>query len=74
MLKNPEKYNQPMAPPQTDKDGNPIIDDEGGAVIQPKEGFVVKTVDQNMQKIFVNMTSHDIVDPMEAQPMPDSED
>ena len=29
-----------------DKDGNPIIDAEGGATIQPLPGFVVKTKDQ----------------------------
>ena len=26
-----------------DADGNPILDKEGGAVVQPKAGFVVKT-------------------------------
>lgn len=30
----------------TDGKGNPLIDEEGGAVIQPKEGFVIKTKDQ----------------------------
>lgn len=45
-----------------DKDGNPIIDDEGGATIQPLPGFVVKTKDQTGQKIFVNMTHHDLVE------------
>ena len=29
----------------TDKDGNPIIDEEGGAVVQPTHGFVVKSKD-----------------------------
>ena len=29
--------------PQVDKDGNPIIDEEGGCTIQPTKGFVVKT-------------------------------
>ena len=43
MLKNPEKYNKPMAAPQVDKDGKPILDEEGGCVIQPKAEFVVKT-------------------------------
>lgn len=30
-----------------DANGKPIIDSEGGAVIQPMPGFVVKTKDQN---------------------------
>ena len=31
------------ATPGVDKDGKPIIDEEGGAVVQPTPGFVVKT-------------------------------
>ena len=50
-----------------DKDGNPIIDEEGGAVIQPLAGFVVKTKDQTGQKIFVNMTHHAIVEGIEEK-------
>ena len=46
----------------TDKNGKPIIDDEGGATIQPQAGFVVKTKDQTGQKIFVNMTHHELVE------------
>lgn len=46
----------------TDKNGKPIIDDEGGATIQPLAGFVVKTKDQSGQKIFVNMTHHDLIE------------
>jgi hypothetical protein len=31
------------ANPGYDKDGKPVIDSEGGAVVQPTPGFVVKT-------------------------------
>jgi hypothetical protein len=51
----------------TDADGNPIIDDEGGAVVQPLAGFVVKTKDQTGEKVFVNMTHHSILEGMKAQ-------
>ena len=40
----------------TDANGNPIIDEEGGAVIQPKAGFVIKTKDTTGGKVFVNFT------------------
>ena len=46
-----------------DADGNPIIDEEGGAMIQPNPGFVVKTKDMlTGGKIFINFTSHDIIE------------
>ena len=49
-------------------DGKPIIDSEGGTVIQPTKGFVVKTKDVNSGgKMFINMTSHEHVDPFEQQ-------
>ena len=38
-------------------DGKPIIDSEGGTVIQPRKGFVVKTKDEKTGgKLFINMT------------------
>jgi len=38
-------------------DGKPYIDAEGGTVIEPKKGFVVKTKDANTGgKVFINMT------------------
>lgn len=55
------------------RDGKPYIDPEGGCTIQPNPGFVVKTKDQNGQKIFVNMTSHELVDPPEKKFLPDSD-
>ena len=56
---NIEKYN--------DADGNPIIDEEGGAVIQPVAGFVIKTKDHTGCKVFVNFTSHDLVEGLEEK-------
>ncbi len=48
------------------KDGKPVIDSEGGTVIQPSKGFVVKTKDMNTGgKLFINMTQHEIVDNFE---------
>jgi hypothetical protein len=55
-----ERYN--------DEHGNPIIDEEGGAVIQPLEGFVVKSKDTaSGEKVFVNMTHHSIVEGITEQ-------
>lgn len=45
MLEHPEKYSQPVPPPTVDKNGNPIIDEEGGATIQPTPHFVIKSKD-----------------------------
>lgn len=54
---------QMQADKYNDEHGNPIIDEEGGAVIQPLEGFVVKTKDTaSGEKVFVNMTHHSIVE------------
>jgi len=55
-------------------DGKPIIDEEGGAVIQPNPGFVIKTKDETGQKVFINMTHHELVDPFEEKPIPESEE
>lgn len=57
----------------TDENGNPIIDNEGGAVIQPTPGFVVKTKDGNGQKVFINMTSHELIDAFEEKKIPQGE-
>lgn len=51
----------------TDADGNPIIDEEGGAVVQPNAGFVIKTKDATGGKVFVNMTYHDLVEGLEEK-------
>jgi len=69
-MANPQKYDNAHETP----DGKPAIDGEGGAVIQPSAGFVVKTKDQNGQKVFLNMTSHELVDPMEEKDLPDSDE
>lgn len=69
MLANPKKYESAHETP----DGKPIIDKEGGAVIQPEAGFVVKTKDEGGHKVFLNMTSHELVDPMEEKDLPDQD-
>jgi hypothetical protein len=33
MMENPEKFKNPSAEPQVDKDGKPIVDPEGGCTI-----------------------------------------
>ena len=56
------------------KDGKPVVDKEGGMVIQPEKGFVVKTKDVNTKgKVFVNMTKHDHVDPFEQTAVTDEQ-
>ena len=79
MMKDPESFKVPthnfdkeMAE-KAAKDGKPYVDPEGGWLIQPKPGFVIKTKDKDGQKIFVNMTSHELVDPPEKKYMPDSD-
>ena len=58
--------------PKVGPDGKPIIDAEGGATIQPEPAFVVKTVDvQNGGKVFVNMTSHELIEPMQEKYIPE---
>lgn len=55
-------------------DGKPIIDAEGGATIQPEPGFVVKTMDvANGGKVFVNMTHHELIEPMQEKYIPEQE-
>ena len=61
------KLLQQMEAKHTDADGNPIIDEEGGATIQPNPGFVVKTKDDTGQKVFINVLHHDLVEPMQEQ-------
>ncbi len=53
-----------------DENGKPIIDSEGGAIIQPEAGFVVKTKDGTGQKVFINMTKHEVVDGFEEKSIP----
>lgn len=57
----------------TDEKGNPIVDSEGGAVIQPEAGFVVKTKDKDGQKVFINMTEHEMIDAFEEKKIPQGE-
>ena len=57
-------------PNYLDANGKPIIDSEGGSIIQPVAGFVIKTKDNNGQKVFVNMTQHEFIDCFEEKPIP----
>ena len=66
--KMPEALAQTQVQQHTDADGNPIIDEEGGAMIQPKPGFVVKTKDlKSGTKVFVNITHHEIVEGLQER-------
>lgn len=42
-------------------------------MIQPIPGFVVKTKDKTGQKVFINMTTHELVDPFEEKPIPEGD-
>ena len=39
-------------------------------MIQPESGFVVKTKDKDGQKVFINMTQHELIDAFEEKPIP----
>jgi hypothetical protein len=64
---------QSMEERYNDANGKPIIDAEGGAVVKPIPGFVVKTKDGSGGKVFVNMTHHDLVESWSAKPIPAEE-
>jgi len=50
------------------------LDEEGGAVITPNPGIVIKTFDTtSKEKVFLNICSHDIIDMPEQQDIPDQE-
>ena len=53
-----------------DANGKPVIDDEGGCVIQPLTGFVVKTKADSVGKVLINMCKHELVEGFEAKPIP----
>lgn len=42
-------------------------------MIQPQPGFVVKTKDKAGAKVFLNMTSHELIDPFEEKPIPEGD-
>ncbi len=50
------------------------IDPEGGKMIQARPGFVVKTRDVNGEKVFVNMTMHEVIEAPEQKSLPDMEE
>ena len=45
-----------------DAQGNPIVDEIGCIVIKPKPRFAIKAKDDNGKKMFVNFTTHDLID------------
>jgi hypothetical protein len=57
-------------PNQKNPDGSPVLDAEGGTLIQPDKGFVVKTKDRTGAKIFINFTKHELIDPFEETAVP----
>ena len=67
-------FNQMAAKQASEKSGpggKPYVDEEGGTVIQPGKGFVIKTKNVNTgEKMFLNMCQHDIVDPFEEKAVP----
>lgn len=84
LLKFTEQMDQGKMPPElaaifgnvghVGPDGKPIIDKEGGATIQPEKGFVVKTFDvKSNGKVFVNMTSHELIEPMSEKYIPEQD-
>ena len=51
------------------------VDSEGGVMITPVKGYVVKTFDANSnEKVFINMCSHEIVDMPEQKDVPEADD
>jgi PIH1 N-terminal domain len=50
------------------------MDSEGGVMITPNKGYVVKTFDiKSNEKVFINICSHDIIDLPEEKDMPEVE-
>ena len=41
--------------------------------MQPQPGFVIKTKDKNGEKVFLNMTAHELVDEFEEKPIPEGD-
>jgi hypothetical protein len=56
--------------PNVGPDGKPIPDAEGGVMIQPDKGFVVKTTAKTVGKVFINMCQHEVVEPFESKAVP----
>ncbi len=53
-----------------DANGKPVVDAEGGCIIQPLKGFVVKTKAASVGKVFINMCKHELVEPFEQKAIP----
>lgn len=76
ILKFGEMLQQGQMPPElagmvggVDADGKPVVDSEGGCIIQPHKGFVVKTKAAAVGKVFINMCKHELVEPFEQKPI-----
>lgn len=50
------------------------MDSEGGVMITPSKGYVVKTFDTtSREKVFINLCSHEIIDLPEEKDIPEVE-
>lgn len=61
-----KEYYQKMMTQPDNRQNIPGInqpDEEGGMMIVPKPYCCVKTLDKNSQKIFINITAHEKIDP-----------
>lgn len=51
------------------------LDEEGGIVVTPNKGYVIKTVDSiTSEKVFLNICSHELIDAPEEQEIPNVDD
>ncbi len=50
-----------------------LLDEEGGLLVEPNPALVFKGRDKNKEKIFVNVTEHELVDEPEEKYMVDLE-
>lgn len=59
---------------QFSKSSEGQLDAEGGMMITPLKGYVVKTSDiSSREKVFINICSHEIIDLPEEKDMPEAE-
>lgn len=51
------------------------LDEEGGVVITPDRGYVIKTSDvRTKEKVFINVCSHSIIDAPEQKDLPEDQE
>mmetsp|Transcript_32970 Transcript_32970/g.57911 ORF Transcript_32970/g.57911 Transcript_32970/m.57911 type:complete len:327 (+) Transcript_32970:1557-2537(+) len=75
----PDKLNQLLVDYQrvqaVQKTPEGQLDDEGGMVITPDKGYVIKTSDvHTKEKVFINVCSHTVIDAPEQKDLPDNQD